>query len=47
MKGTDAGRATTIMQKFILGSEKDGLPPAPVVIGMSATIFQGNAFHRV
>lgn len=38
MRGTEAGRATTIMQKFILGSEKDGLPPVPVVIGMSATI---------
>ena len=42
MKGTDAGRATTIMQKFILGSEKDGLPPVPVVIGMSATIERFN-----
>ncbi|MBQ9417549.1 MAG: DEAD/DEAH box helicase family protein [Bacteroidales bacterium] len=38
MRGNDAGRATTIMQKFIFGSEKDGLPPVPVVIGMSATI---------
>lgn len=38
MRGTEAGRATTIMQKFILGSEPDGLPPVPVVIGMSATI---------
>ena len=38
MRGTEAGRATTIMQKFILGSEADGLPPVPVVIGMSATI---------
>ena len=38
MRGNEAGRATTIMQKFILGSEPDGLPPVPVVIGMSATI---------
>ena len=42
MRGQDAGRATTIMQKFILGSEKDGLPPMPVVIGMSATIQRFN-----
>ena len=42
MKGNEAGRATTIMQKFILGSEKDGLPPVPVVIGMSATIERFN-----
>ena len=42
MKGSDAGRATTIMQKFILGSEKDSLPPVPVVIGMSATIERFN-----
>ncbi len=42
MKGSDAGRATTIMQKFILGSEKDELPPVPVVIGMSATIERFN-----
>lgn len=42
MKGSDAGRATTIMQKFILGSEKDALPPVPVVIGMSATIERFN-----
>ena len=36
-KGSEAGRATTIMQKFILGSESDGLSPMPLVIGMSAT----------
>lgn len=42
MRGNDAGRATTIMQKFILGSEPDGLPPVPVVIGMSATIERFN-----
>lgn len=28
---------TTIMQKFIVGSEPDGLPPVPLVLGMSAT----------
>lgn len=28
---------TTIMQKFIVGSESDGLPPVPLVLGMSAT----------
>ena len=38
MRGREAGKATSIMQKFILGSPDDGLPPVPVVIGMSATI---------
>lgn len=33
---TDRNR-TTIMQKFIVGSETDGLPPVPLVLGMSAT----------
>ena len=28
---------TPIMQKFILGSEQDNLPPVPIVLGMSAT----------
>jgi type III restriction enzyme len=28
---------TPIMQKFVLGSEIDGLPPVPLVLGMSAT----------
>lgn len=37
MQGREAGRATTIMQKFLKGSVEDGLPPMPVVIGMSAT----------
>lgn len=37
MQGREAGKATTIMQKFLKGSEADGLPPMPVVIGMSAT----------
>lgn len=37
MQGREAGRATTIMQKFLKGSSEDKLPPMPVVIGMSAT----------
>ena len=37
MKGVAAGRATTIMQKFIRGSADDNFKPVPVVIGMSAT----------
>lgn len=35
MRGREAGRATTIMQKFIKGSKE--INPFPVVIGMSAT----------
>ena len=42
MRGSEAGKATSIMQKFILGSTPDGMPPAPVVIGMSATIERFN-----
>ena len=37
MQGKEAGKATTIMQKFIKGSDAEHLPPMPVVIGMSAT----------
>lgn len=37
MQGREASRATTIMQKFLKGSEGDKLPPMPVVVGMSAT----------
>jgi type III restriction enzyme len=33
---TDRNR-TTIMQKFIIGSPSDGMPPVPLVVGMSAT----------
>ena len=33
---TDRNR-TTIMQKFIVGSPMDGMPPVPLVLGMSAT----------
>lgn len=37
MQGASASKATTIMQKFIKGSEEDNIPAMPVVIGMSAT----------
>lgn len=37
MQGREAGKATTIMQKFLKGSVEDGISPMPVVIGMSAT----------
>lgn len=43
MQGRDASKATTIMQKFIKGSDSDNLPPMPVVIGMSATTQRFNA----
>lgn len=43
MKGREASRATTIMQKFLKGSNPDDLPPMPLVIGMSATIERFNA----
>ena len=42
MKGIAAGRATTIMQKFIKGSVDDNFKSVPVVIGMSATIERFN-----
>lgn len=35
--GDAAAKATTIMQKFLKGSEADGLDAMPIVIGMSAT----------
>lgn len=43
MQGRQASTATTIMQKFIVGSPEDKLPPMPVVVGMSATIQRFNA----
>lgn len=43
MQGREAGRATTIMQKFLKGSPEDGLDAMPVVIGMSATSARFNA----
>lgn len=42
-KGTEATKATTIMQKFLKGSEADGLPAMPVVIGITATPQRFNA----
>ena len=43
MQGREAGRATTIMQKFLKGSPSDGIEAMPVVIGMSATSTRFNA----
>lgn len=43
MQGREASKATTIMQKFIKGSDSDNIPPMPVVIGMSATTQRFNA----
>lgn len=43
MQGREAGRATTIMQKFLKGSKENHLLPMPVVIGMSATSERFNA----
>ena len=43
MQGTDAGTATTIMQRFIIGSKQYRLSPMPVVIGISATAARFNA----
>ena len=37
MQGQEAGKATSIMQRFIKGSPAHKLSPMPVVIGMSAT----------
>lgn len=41
-KGAEVGKATTIMQKFILGDSNVGLPKMPVVLGMSATVQRFN-----
>ncbi len=43
-KSTELARATTIMQKFLKGSDVDRLPAMPVVIGMTAT---SQRFHRL
>ncbi|KGF09613.1 restriction endonuclease subunit R [Clostridiales bacterium S5-A14a] len=43
MKDRAAAKATTIMQKFLKGSEEDHLLPMPVVLGMSATSERFNA----
>lgn len=37
MQGREAGKATSIMQRFLKGSTVHHLSPMPVVIGMSAT----------
>lgn len=37
MQGKDAGRATSIMQRFLKGAPDLGLSPMPLVIGISAT----------
>lgn len=37
MQGNEASKATTIMQRFIMGKEDLGLDPLPLVIGMTAT----------
>lgn len=42
-KPSESGKATSIMQKFILGDESIGLSPMPLVIGMSATIERFNS----
>lgn len=42
MQGKEAGRATSIMQRFLKGSKDHGLPPMPVVIGVSATAARFN-----
>ena len=46
MLGREAGKATTIMQKFLKGSPEDGLEPMPVVIGMSATTERFNSLVK-
>lgn len=43
MQGRAAGTATTIMQRFIMGSPALKLSPMPVVIGISATAARFNA----
>ena len=43
MRGREVGKATTIMQKFIMGSVADRLAPMPLIIGMSATTERFNA----
>ncbi len=39
----EAGKATSIMQRFIKGSETKGMRPMPLIIGMSATLARFNA----
>lgn len=42
MQGKDAGKATSIMQRFLKGSTEHHLSPMPVVIGISATAARFN-----
>lgn len=44
MQGSEGGRQTAIMQRFLRGWPTVGLPAMPVVIGMSAT---PERFHRL
>lgn len=44
MQGTEAGKATSIMQRFIKGSPNHGLEkPVPLIIGISATSARFNS----
>ena len=43
MQGSEAGKATSIMQRFLKGSSEFRLPPMPLVIGISATAARFNA----
>lgn len=43
MQGREAGKATSIMQRFIKGKLSLRLPPMPVVVGISATAERFNA----
>lgn len=43
MQGSEAGKATSIMQRFLKGSPTFKLPPMPLVIGISATAARFNA----
>ena len=43
MQGREAGRATSIMQRFLKGASEQKLPAMPLVIGVSATAARFNA----
>ncbi|MDO4570916.1 MAG: DEAD/DEAH box helicase family protein, partial [Planctomycetia bacterium] len=43
MQGREAGKATSIMQRFLKGCHELKLPPMPLVIGISATAARFNA----
>ena len=42
MQGHEAGKATSIMQRFLKGSKSHSLSPMPVVVGISATAARFN-----